>query len=114
MVISDDDYVDGSDDGGVDLGPLNRQASSDRRSRSTRADKDSNGFEVTRTWETLTEGADGTITGAVESLLQAGKRQRWPIREESTHSVFLADRCYAADSSRTPHRSSEGSSAMSF
>jgi transcription initiation factor TFIIH subunit 2 len=33
-------------------------------------------FEVTRTWDLLTEGADGTITGAVEGLLEAGKRKR--------------------------------------
>ena len=33
-------------------------------------------FEVTRTWDLLTESADGTITGAVEGLLEAGKRKR--------------------------------------
>ncbi|OCT52407.1 TFIIH basal transcription factor complex p47 subunit [Cladophialophora carrionii] len=33
-------------------------------------------FEVTRTWDLLTEGADGTITSAVEGLLEAGKRKR--------------------------------------
>ena len=33
-------------------------------------------FEVTRTWDLLTEAADGTITGAVEGLLEAGKRKR--------------------------------------
>ena len=41
------------------------------------ADRESaQNFEVTRTWDLLTEGADGTITGAVEGLLEAGKRKR--------------------------------------
>ncbi|KAI5289596.1 General transcription factor IIH subunit 2 [Ascosphaera aggregata] len=33
-------------------------------------------FEVARTWETLVEGADGTIKSTVEGLLEAGKRKR--------------------------------------
>jgi transcription initiation factor TFIIH subunit 2 len=71
MVVSDDDYVGASDeDIDIDIG------ASGNRSRATRANKESSGFEVTRTWENLTEGADGTITGAVDGLLQAGKRQR--------------------------------------
>lgn len=40
------------------------------------AREDARDFEVTRTWDLLTEGADGTITGAVEGLLEAGKRKR--------------------------------------
>ena len=75
MVDSDDDYVEGSDDD-IDIPSSNRDAFAGTRSKSTRANKESSGFEVTRTWEDLTEGADGTITGAVEGLLQAGKRQR--------------------------------------
>ncbi|ERF75896.1 hypothetical protein EPUS_01262 [Endocarpon pusillum Z07020] len=75
-MVSDEDYVGGSDDD-VDIGgSSNRDALAGTRSKSTRANKESSGFEVTRTWENLTEGADGTITGAVEGLLQAGKRQR--------------------------------------
>ncbi|KAL6243426.1 hypothetical protein RBB50_009418 [Rhinocladiella similis] len=48
------------------------------RSQARRAaDRESGqNFEVTRTWDLLTEGADGTITGAVEGLLEAGKRKR--------------------------------------
>jgi transcription initiation factor TFIIH subunit 2 len=48
------------------------------RSQARRADArdDARDFEVTRTWDLLTEGADGTITGAVEGLLEAGKRKR--------------------------------------
>lgn len=72
---SDDDYVEGSEDD-IEIPPSSRHAASGTRSRPTRANKESSGFEVTRTWENLTEGADGTITGAVEGLLQTGKRQR--------------------------------------
>lgn len=34
-------------------------------------------WEVSRTWETLVEGADGTISSTVEGLLEAGKRKRY-------------------------------------
>jgi transcription initiation factor TFIIH subunit 2 len=74
-MVSDDDYVEVSDDD-IDIRATGRDAAAGTRSKSTRANKESSGFEVTRTWENLTEGADGTITGAVEGLLQAGKRQR--------------------------------------
>ncbi|KAI9933367.1 hypothetical protein MW887_007840 [Aspergillus wentii] len=33
-------------------------------------------WEVSRTWETLVEGADGTISSTVDGLLEAGKRKR--------------------------------------
>lgn len=33
-------------------------------------------WELSRTWETLVEGADGTISSTVEGLLEAGKRKR--------------------------------------
>ncbi|EZF32360.1 hypothetical protein H109_03336 [Trichophyton interdigitale MR816] len=33
-------------------------------------------WEVARTWETLVEGADGTITATVDGLLEADKRKR--------------------------------------
>ena len=78
MVNSDDDYVEGDEDD-IEIRSPNRDAPFGTRSRSTRTNKESSGFEVTRTWEDLTEGADGTITGAVEGLLQAGKRQRLSI-----------------------------------
>lgn len=53
------------------------------RSQARRAaDRESGqNFEVTRTWDLLTEGADGTITGAVEGLLEAGKRKRYDTVE---------------------------------
>lgn len=34
-------------------------------------------WELSRTWETLVEGADGTISSTVEGLLEAGKRKRY-------------------------------------
>jgi transcription initiation factor TFIIH subunit 2 len=54
------------------------RSSARRRTTAQRAvDRESaQNFEVTRTWDLLTEGADGTITGAVEGLLEAGKRKR--------------------------------------
>ena len=33
-------------------------------------------WEVSRTWESLVESADGTISSAVDGLLEAGKRKR--------------------------------------
>ena len=33
-------------------------------------------WEVARTWENVVEGEDGTISGTVDGLLEAGKRQR--------------------------------------
>jgi hypothetical protein len=92
MVVSDDDYVEGSDDE-IGIQPRSRDGPSGTRSKSTRANKDSTGFEVTRTWENLTEGADGTITGAVEGLIQAGKRQRLfiSITKHFLGSAIMAD-----------------------
>ena len=34
------------------------------------------GFEVTRTWEQIAEGSDGTIGGSIEEILEAKKRRR--------------------------------------
>ena len=71
MVASDDDYVEGDDD--IQLpGVRSRSA---RGATSRAAARDSN-FALTKTWENLEEGADGTITGAVEGLQAAEKRKR--------------------------------------
>lgn len=73
MPASGDEYVaDGSDD---DL-PRSSGRRSQARKANTRDRDSAQNFEVTRTWDLLTEGADGTITGAVEGLLEAGKRKR--------------------------------------
>ncbi|KIX08937.1 uncharacterized protein Z518_00015 [Rhinocladiella mackenziei CBS 650.93] len=70
MPASGDEYVaDGSDD---DL----PRASGRSQARRANARESAQNFEVTRTWDLLTESADGTITRAVEGLLEAGKRKR--------------------------------------
>ncbi|KIV86544.1 hypothetical protein PV11_02147 [Exophiala sideris] len=69
MPASGDEYIaDGSDD---DLPRAPGRAQARRANR-----EDAQNFEVTRTWDLLTESADGTITGAVEGLLEASKRKR--------------------------------------
>ena len=75
MTRSDEDFInDVSDDEGPRSTRRHGAASASRNpvSRQTGGTD----FEVTRTWEELTEGAYGTITGAVEGLLEAGKRKR--------------------------------------
>ncbi|EXJ93648.1 transcription initiation factor TFIIH subunit 2 [Capronia coronata CBS 617.96] len=70
MPAAGDEYVaDGSDDD-IPRAPGRSQA------RRAAARESAQNFEVTRTWDLLTESADGTITGAVEGLLEAGKRKR--------------------------------------
>lgn len=110
MVDSDDEYIQASDDE-IDVRPPGRDGSTNTRSKSNRSNKDSSGFEVSRTWENLTEGADGTITGAVEGLLQAGKRQRW-LTTTMEEELFIADA--ATDSSKILHLFKEASFAMLF
>ena len=77
MPDSDDDYVQDSSDEHEHLQSHGR--SGGRREDGGKrggGSKRAAGFEVSRTWETLEEGADGTITGAIEGLLEAGKRNR--------------------------------------
>jgi hypothetical protein len=70
MPASEDDFInDASDDDGEVRGPSRRKRAAARKTKGT-------DFEVTRTWEQLQEAADGTITSAVEGLLEAGKRKR--------------------------------------
>lgn len=76
MADSDDDYVqDPSGDEGVGQHVV-KAGSRGTRSRPRGAGKEA-AWEVTRTWEGVTEDADGTITGTVEGLLEAGKRKRF-------------------------------------
>jgi transcription initiation factor TFIIH subunit 2 len=69
MPLSGDDFVVDDDDEIL-------RAPGRSRARRANAREDAQNFEVTRTWDLLTEDADGTITGAVEGLLEAGKRKR--------------------------------------
>ncbi len=81
MPDSDDDYVqDHSDDNagthdrvsrGTQVKSLRVPASAARGGEGA-----SGGFEVSRTWENVVEGEDGTITGGLEGMLEAGKRRR--------------------------------------
>ncbi|PGH23120.1 hypothetical protein AJ80_02748 [Polytolypa hystricis UAMH7299] len=88
MADSDDEYVagvseeeleqqvtdDDDDDDELDVRPATggRAAARARRKKKQRAGE----WEVSRTWESLVEGADGTISATVEGLLEAGKRKR--------------------------------------
>ena len=73
---SDDEYIQTYSDDDADA----HQVGKGGRVKSSRSgggsSKRAGGFEVSRTWETLEEGADGTISGAIEGLLEAGKRKR--------------------------------------
>ncbi|OJD11499.1 hypothetical protein AJ78_07744 [Emergomyces pasteurianus Ep9510] len=82
-----DDVIDDDDDDDDELdvvsasasGPRGRAAAAGRSSRHARKRKKGRGgaeWEVSRTWESLVEGADGTISATVEGLLEAGKRKR--------------------------------------
>jgi transcription initiation factor TFIIH subunit 2 len=76
--LSEDDHDDSDDDGDdddLDTYPTSRGSA--RTSRANRR-KQRRGaeWEVSRTWETLVEGADGTISSTVGELLEAGKRKR--------------------------------------
>ena len=77
MVGSDEEYAPGASDDDVAAHQVTKGgkggASSKGRSRPV-ADDAFN--EVRRTWEDVEEGADGTITGTIDSLLQQGKRKR--------------------------------------
>ncbi|EER27501.1 TFIIH basal transcription factor complex p47 subunit, putative [Coccidioides posadasii C735 delta SOWgp] len=71
----DDDLGDDDEDDELDSRNVSRGRT--RRSRGKRKkQRDGHEFEVSRTWESLVEGADGTISSTVEGLLEAGKRKR--------------------------------------
>lgn len=71
MPAAGDDFAGGGSDDDAVRAPGRSQAR-----RAANDNESSRDFEVTRTWDLLTEGADGTITSAVEGLLEAGKRKR--------------------------------------
>lgn len=76
MADSDEDYIGAiSEDEGDDnvvRGSRGAAGSASKRRRQ----KSGAEFELSRTWETLVEGADGTISSTVEGLLEASKRKR--------------------------------------
>jgi transcription initiation factor TFIIH subunit 2 len=82
---SDDDYIQTySDD--EDSHQVNKGKGRSGRSGGG-SSKRAGGFEVSRTWEALEEGADGTITGAIEGLLEASKRKRYVFYQLIIHNV---------------------------
>lgn len=73
MADSDEEYIgDVTEDEDLQ-GSQSAAASRAKRRRKQRGQAE---WEVSRTWETLVEGADGTISSTVEGLLEAGKRKR--------------------------------------
>ena len=76
MVASDDDFIDDASDDEIQTRARGSgKSTSSRKTRAHRGDLDSN-FELTRTWENVAEGEDGTIIAAVEGLADFEKRQR--------------------------------------
>lgn len=75
MADSDEEYVGNisEDEDEVDAHIISTGAGSRARRRKQRGGAE---WEVSRTWESLVEGADGTINSTVEGLLEAGKRKR--------------------------------------
>ncbi|KAL6720196.1 hypothetical protein ACLMJK_002117 [Lecanora helva] len=74
MADSDDEYVQDISDDEVEAHQVTRGAGTS--SRATGQGSRGAGWEVTRTWENVVEGADGTISSTVEGFLEAGKRKR--------------------------------------
>lgn len=78
MVESDEEYTgeisEDEDESNILSGSRGDTAGASRSKR--RKHRGGAEWEVSRTWETLVEGADGTISSTVEGLLEAGKRKR--------------------------------------
>jgi transcription initiation factor TFIIH subunit 2 len=78
MVDSDEEYIgeisEDEDENNLLPGSRGETTSASRSKR--RKHRGGAEWEVSRTWETLVEGADGTISSTVEGLLEAGKRKR--------------------------------------
>lgn len=71
MVDRDEEYVQDISEDEAEAHQVTRT-----RSRGTGQGARSGGWEVTRTWENVVEGADGTINSTIEGILEAGKRKR--------------------------------------
>ena len=76
MADSDEEYIATEDEDEVAVQGSRGAPASRAKRRKQRGGAE---WEVSRTWETLIEGADGTISSAVEGLLEAGKRKRWVL-----------------------------------
>lgn len=79
MSDSDEEYIGGSteDEDDADAFQVAQRAPTARPTRSRRKKQRGGAeWEIARTWESLVEGVDGTISSTVEGLLEAGKRKR--------------------------------------
>lgn len=83
MADSDEEYIGDVTEDEEDV----QVTRSDRVRTRRRKQRGGAEWELSRTWETLVEGADGTISSTVEGLLEAGKRKRyaaqWPSQRSS-------------------------------
>ena len=92
MADSDDEYVQDASDDDVDSHRVNRAGvGGGARAAGTNARGGSGGWEVTRTWENVVEGADGTISSTVEGLLEASKRKRLDITSFREGKIGIVD-----------------------
>lgn len=76
MADSDEEYIQNISDDEVEAHQVTRGAGLGTRASGQGVRRGQQGWEVTRTWENVVEGADGTISSTVEGLLEAGKRKR--------------------------------------
>ncbi|MCJ1390777.1 hypothetical protein MMC18_003638 [Xylographa bjoerkii] len=76
MPDSDDEYIQDVSDDEVGAHQVSRATGPSTRKGAGQGARGNGGWEVTRTWENVVEGEDGTISGTVEGLLEAGKRKR--------------------------------------
>jgi transcription initiation factor TFIIH subunit 2 len=76
MADSDEEYIEELSGDEDDNDALQGSRGGAPAFRSKRKQRGGAEWEVSRTWETLVEGADGTISSTVEGLLEAGKRKR--------------------------------------
>ena len=75
MTASDEEFINDASDDDADVRASGR--GTDHNTRSKGARQKESEWAVRRTWDQIDEGADGTLTGAVEGLLEAGKRKRY-------------------------------------
>ncbi|OKL57373.1 TFIIH basal transcription factor complex p47 subunit [Talaromyces atroroseus] len=73
MADSDEEYVGSEEDDDIDAHIVSGGAGTRARRKKQRGGA---AWEVSRTWESVVESADGTISSTVEGLLEAGKRKR--------------------------------------
>ena len=77
MPESDDEYIQSLSEDDAAAHQVSRRRGKGTRANASATRGSGGGFEVSRTWENVVEGADGTISGAIEGLLEASKRKRY-------------------------------------